>query len=191
MDNASGAAAADATSSGPQRRAPFRGFVLWMLLGAGLGTLATLVFFALQYRDPTPPLTPEIFNAALTRWKAAAPPNYDIEIRVTGPQAATYRAQVRGGKPHAAWRNDAPLTSLHSLGTWSVPGMFGTISRDIEAIERRAAGRAMPGSPELILKAEFDPQYSYPRRYRRIEWGSRRGSDAVTVTWEVVGFRVQ
>lgn len=68
--------------------------------------------------------------------------------------------------------------------------MFSTISRDLESEERRTAGRASPGMPQLILKAQFDARYHYPQRYRRIEWGSRRGSNAVTVTWEVVEFRV-
>ena len=68
-----------------------------------------------------------------------------------------------------------------------VPGMFSTISRDIEALERFKAGRERQ---ELILRAAFDPRYSYPQRYRRIEWGSRKGSDAVTVSWEVSEFKV-
>ena len=174
----------------PPRRSSLGQFVLFTLLGVGLGLAGMLVYFAIRYRDPTPRLTPEIFAAAQERWKAVAPSDYDIVIRVTGPQPATYRAVVRGGQPRQAWRSGEELTSVHSLGTWSVPGMFGTISRDLEAIERRASGRALPGTPELILKAEFDAQYSYPKRYRRIEWGSRRGSDAVTVTWEVTSFRL-
>ena len=68
--------------------------------------------------------------------------------------------------------------------------MFSTMARDVDVVERRAAGQAKPGETELILKAQFDPQYSFPQRYQRIEWGSRRGSDAVTVTWEVKEFRV-
>src|SRR5262245_3673828 len=174
----------------PGRRFAWWRFLLWSLAGGGLGVAATLVVAAIVSRDPTPALTPALFDAAHERWKANPVADYDIEIRVTGPQPATYRAEVRGGQPAAAWRNGVPLPSARTFGTWSVPGMFSTISRDVEAIQRRAEGRAPPGAPGLILRAEFDPQYSYPKRYRRIEWGSRRGSDAVTVTWEVVEFRV-
>jgi hypothetical protein len=167
-----------------------RRFLLWTLLGLCAGAIGTLVVLGIVSRDPTPALTEAIFNAAHERWQATAPPDYDITVKVSGPQAATYRAQVREGHARSAWRNGAPLASARTFGTWSVPGMFSTISRDVESIQRRAEGRAQPGAPELILKAEFDPQYSYPKRYQRIEWGSRRGSDAVTVSWEVVEFAV-
>ena len=40
--------------------------------------------------------------------------------------------------------------------------MFSTISRDIEAVERHAAGKADRFTPRLTLRAEFDPKYSYP-----------------------------
>ncbi|MBW8885585.1 MAG: hypothetical protein JF612_12615 [Planctomycetia bacterium] len=111
---------------------------------------------------------------------------YDIEIHVTGPKASTYRVEVRDGDPQAAWRNGQPLLTRRTFGTWSVPGMFATMSRDVEAIERAAAaGRA----PPLILRAEFDAQYGYPAKYRRIDNGSRKGSDAIAVTWDVIQFR--
>jgi hypothetical protein len=174
----------------PRPTSSLRRFLLWSLGGGCLGVIATLVVLAILHRDPTPGLTQAIFDAAHERWSGSAPANYDIETRVTGPQPATYRVQVRGGQALAAWRNAAPLTNAKTFGTWSVPGMFGTISRDLESEEQRTDGRARPGTPQLILKAEFDPQYNYPQRYRRIEWGSRRGSNAVTVTWEVVEFRV-
>lgn len=181
-----------APASAETARAPvLRRLVLWTILGVGSGIVATVAILAVISRDPTPPLTPAIFDAARHRWNSAAPASYDIEIRVSGPQPATYRAQVRDGQSRAAWRNGAPLTSLRTFGTWSVPGMFSTIGRDVEAIQQRAAGRAPPGAPELILKAEFDPKYSYPKRYRRIEWGSQKGSTAVTVSWEVVEFTVR
>jgi uncharacterized protein DUF6174 len=167
---------------------PFlRPFVLWTIIGGALGLLTMLVVVAATTRDPTPSLTPQRFDAARQRWKSAAPANYDIQVRVTGPQAAIYRVEVRGGEPHAAWRNEEPLTSHRTFGTWSVPGMFSTISRDLEAVERHAAGQERQ---ELLLRAAFHPQYGYPQHYRRIEWGSRRGSTSTTVAWDVTEFRV-
>src|SRR5438876_4481632 len=149
-----------------------RRFLAWTFIGIGMGLV--IVLFALRQRnyDPTPTLTPEAFEVAHERWNSAAPSSYDIEVCVTGPQAATYRAQVRDGEPQAAWRNGQPLTSRRTFGTWSVPGMFATISRDVEALERAVAHRA---TPPLILRAEFDAQYGYPVRYRRIDNGSRKG----------------
>ena len=169
---------------------PIARFIAWTLIGGMLGILATLVTLRVVNRDPTPLLTPELFYAAHDRWEEVAPPNYDIEIRVTGNQPATYRAQVRGGQAQAAWRNGQPLTTRRTFGTWSVPGMFSTISRDVEQLERQGAGKADPRFPPLILWAAFDPKYSYPARYRRTEWGSRKGSTAQEVKWEVTEFRV-
>src|SRR5262249_6144467 len=118
------------------------------------------------------------------RWQAVAPADYDIKVRVTGSQPAVYRVEVRGGQPQAASRNGEPLLSRRTFGTWSVPGMFGTISRDIEAIEKHAGGKADRFTPRLVLRAEFDATYSYPKRYRRIEQWSN-----VDVAWEVVEFK--
>ena len=137
--------------------------------------------------DPTPSLSPAQFHAANDHWNAHRIPTYDIEVKVTGPQAAVYRVQVRDGEAVAAWRNGQPLQSQRTFGTWSVPGMFSTMSRDVEAIER--AAREHQQRP-LILRAAFNPEYGYPERYRRIDNGSRKGSDSMAVTWDVVEFRV-
>ena len=156
-------------------------------MGIGVGVVIALIWLRQRTYDPTPDLTPQIFEAAHERWKSTAPLNYDIQVRVTGPQAAVYRVEVRDGEPQAAWRNDQPLTSRRTFGTWSVPGMFSTMSRDVEAIERAAeAHRQLP----LILRATFHSTYGYPEHYRRIDNGSRKGGDAIAVTWDVIDFRV-
>jgi hypothetical protein len=162
-------------------------FVIWTLVGLALGMVGGLIVLRQVHYDPTPTLTPELFGQAHERWKALAPANYDVEVRVTGPQAAVYRVEVRDGQPQAAWRNDQPLNSRRTLGTWSVPGMFSTMSRDVDAVQRAASKGS---APPLILRAQFDPQYSYPVRYRRIDNGSRKGSDAIAVTWDVIRFHV-
>jgi hypothetical protein len=190
LDRAADADAVPDDAPTPRRRAASsasRRFVGWTFIGLGIGLVIVLFSLRQANYDPTPTLTPALFEAAHERWKAAAPPSYDIEVRVTGPQAATYRAQVRDGEPQAAWRNGQPLNSRRTFGTWSVPGMFATISRDVEALERAAERRA---PPPLILRAEFDAKYAYPARYRRIDNGSRKGGDAIAVTWDVVEFRV-
>lgn len=110
-------------------------------------------------------------------------PDYDIEVAVAGTQPATYEVRVRDGQAIEAFRNGKPLNQRRTFGTWSVPGMFSTMSRDVEAVERRERGEADPSTPRLTLRAEFDPKYGYPKRYQRIEWGS-----PVEVTWQVTHF---
>jgi hypothetical protein len=172
------------------RIGPVGKFIAWTLIGSALGVLATLAVLRIVYRDTTPPLTPELFHSAHEQWRKSAPPDYDIEIRVSGNQPATYRAEVRGGQAQAAWRNGQPLTTRRTFGTWSVPGMFSTMSRDVEQLERQRAGQADPRFPSLILRAGFDERFGYPARYSRIEWGSRKGTTAAAVTWEVTEFKV-
>ena len=163
-----------------------RRFVLGAVAGIGFGIIPALYLLRQASRDPTPTLTPHLFHAAHERWNAVAPPDYDIEVRVTGSQPAVYRVEVRDGEPQAAWRNGEPLTTRRTFGTWSVPGMFSTIGRDIEAVERHATGKAERFTPRLTLRAEFDPKYHFPKRYRRIQQWS-----TVEVAWEVVEFRVR
>jgi len=177
-------------TSAPRRLAAMSGlrrFVGWTFVGIGVGLVIVLFFLRQANYDPTPTLTPALFDAAHERWKAAAPPSYDIEVSVTGPQASTYRVEVRDGEPQAAWRNGQPLITRRTFGTWSVPGMFATMSRDVEALQRAAERDAQA---PLILRAEFDSGYRYPAKYRRIDNGSRKGSDAIAVTWDVTEFRV-
>ncbi len=163
-----------------------RVFVLWLLLGIVVGVVATLLILRSHIADPLPEMKPADFYAAREKWDKHELPNYDIEVQVTGTQGAQYRVQVRDGKAIAAWRNDLPLLQERTFSTWSVRGMFGTISRDIDRVERLAAGKAEPNTPRLTLRGEFDADTGYPRRYRRIEWGS-----AVEVSWQVTKLEPQ
>src|SRR5436305_14187045 len=100
---------ADSVLKEPPARARFRRFFVLFLIGLLVGTAVALFGLRIIHRDPTPTLTPEIFHAAHERWKKVAPADYDIEVRVTGSQPATYRVEVRRGEAVAAWRNGNPL----------------------------------------------------------------------------------
>jgi hypothetical protein len=168
------------------RRNNMRTFVLWLLGGLVIGGVAMIFFVRWKYGNALPAITPADYIAARERWKSVAPADYDIEVQVTGTQAATYRVEVRGGEATAAWRNDMPLIQQRTFGTWSVPGMFGTMSRDIETLDKHTKGTADASTPRLTLRARFDPHYGYPAAYRRIQSGSR-----VEVTWRVTKFTVR
>jgi hypothetical protein len=170
----------------PRRDSALKRFVIWAFIGLAVGGVIALVALRQIHLDPTPGLTPQQFYAAHDAWKAHPVLDYDVEVRVTGPQAATYRVEVRRGEPQTATRNGQPLTSRRTFGTWSVPGMFSTISRDVEALERAAdAGRP----PPLILRAAFSER-GVPEHYRRIDNGSRKGGDSIAVTWDVTEFHI-
>jgi hypothetical protein len=190
IDRASNAAESEIdTAALPAARfsSDTRRFVIFTLLGIGGGLIAVLLVVRQIHYDPTPSLSPKQFHAAHDHWKSHKISNYNIEIKVTGPQASVYRVEVRDGEAVAAWRNGQPLNQHRTFGTWSIPGMFSTISRDVEAIElAEKQGQQRP----LILRAEFQAESGYPEHYRRIDNGSRKGSDSITVTWDVTEFRV-
>jgi hypothetical protein len=175
-----------AASETPRQRSLGCTFMLWLGAGLFLGAIATLVFLRWKYADPLPEISPADFYAARDRWQKNGPASYDIEVRVTGSRGALHRVEVREGQAIAAWINGRPHSQQRTYSTWSVPGMFGTIGRDIDHLERRAAGKADQSTPRLTLRAEFDAQTGYPARYRRIEWGS-----PVEVSWEVVKFEAK
>jgi hypothetical protein len=112
------------------------------------------------------------FVEAQQQWQGHALNDYVIVTHVTGLQAATYQVDVRQGEVVEASRDDQPLADVRTWGTWSVPGMFTTIERDL-------ANK----SADLHLRAEFDSQWGFPRRYLRLDWRS-----GYEVTWNVTLF---
>jgi hypothetical protein len=153
--------------------------------GLVLGLLAMIGIAIATRGNISPRLTPEAFQAAMAKWKHEGPQDYNIEIQVRGNQPATYYVEVRGGDARLALRNGKPLTQRRTFSTWSVPGMFATMSRDVDALERRAAGQRDASTPDLNLRATFDPRYGYPARYRRLQYRS-----SVEVEWEVTRFEI-
>lgn len=164
---------------------------LWLRVFAGItaGIVISLIGMAaiavLSQGRASPLLTPELFETAQAKWKEQQPRDYNIEVVVRGNQPATYYVEVRGGDALLALRNGKPLTERRTFGTWSVPGMFATMSRDVDALVRRAAGQQDKSVPNLNLRATFDPRYGFPAKYRRLEYRS-----SVEVEWEVTRFDV-
>ena len=163
--------------------------MLGLMIGLMLGIVVTgmvMLFYSWSGRSGVSPrLTPEQFRQAQAKWKLEEPRDYDIEIEVRGNQPATYFVEVRDGNARLALRNGRPLMQRRTFSTWSVPGMFATMSRDVDALERHATGRADASTPDLNLRAAFDPRYGYPARYRRLQYQS-----SVEVEWEVTRFEI-
>lgn len=139
-----------------------------------LGGLIGFLLWAASQRDPTPRLEQSLFDDARARWQQAGIKDYTIEIKVEGSQPATYQVWVENGIAVRATRNQNPLTQRRTFETWSVPGMFGTIDRDLQQNKRT------PGEQRLVLRAQFDPQNGVPLRYNRLAY--QGGGD---VLWNV------
>ena len=112
--------------------------------------------------------------------------DYRVEVRVTGRQAATYCVEVRGGQVQKATRNGQPLKQQRTMGTWSVPGMFHTIEKDLQNVELHASGRADQATPRPKLRCRFETKLGYPQQYYRIETSGRIYN--AEVSWQVVSF---
>ena len=98
-----------------------RRVLLGLLAGLAFGILLMVILATLQKGSAARRLTPELFRTAAETWKKGEPPDYDIEVQVTGNQPATYFVEVRGGEAILALRNGKPLTQRRTFSTWSVP----------------------------------------------------------------------
>ena len=116
------------------------------------------------------------FEVAREKWSKAKISNYEISVKVKGMQPGEYDVVVENDIATAATYDGRALTRQRTFGTWSVSGMFDTLSRDLETNDR---------DNNLMLQAIFDPEFGYPTKYARIEL--KTGShDALQ--WEVTRF---
>lgn len=156
------------------------------MVGASLALICVLAVFVIwSRRGRLPEINQQALDEAFEAWQSVAPPSYDIETNVSGRQPAVYAVQVRDGNVTTATRNGAELKQIRTMGTWSVPGMFDTIERDLLNSAADAKDRITPQSPRVTVRGRFHPQWHYPQTYQRIEWGS-----PYEVTWSVTRFEV-
>ena len=160
-------------------------FVVAGLMGAGVAFVVVILAMAVFNRQDSPAVTASTLSAASRLWDATGPDDYDLEVKLTTRQTELHRVEVRGGEVRAYSRNGRPMTRRRTFGTWSVPGMFSTIERDVANVKRFEEGSAEQNCPKLTLWGTFDADYGYPKKYHRIEWGSD-----VEVSWEVTQFKV-
>jgi hypothetical protein len=177
----------DSTESSPRIRR-IAMYTTAGLLGIAAGLLGLLAVVILRHQQDLPKLSPDQFYEAKARWSKNAPPSYNIEITVTGRQAAVYYAEVRDGEAFAAMRNGEVLSRVRVVDTWTVPGMFTTIQSDVSNLEKHLAGTADRNTPQVLLRAYFDKRLGTPLRYHRTElrqWGPND-----EVMWDVTRFEI-
>ena len=157
-------------------------FVLASLALAIAGVVLALQYFVVEH---IPDLTDAKLASATKRWQEKGPANYDMDIEIRGAEPGSAHVEVRNRVVTAATR-DGRVTPEHTWNTWSVPGMFETLSRDIEIAEDpEKAIQAAPGT-KWRLRCEFDPVLGYPRRYHRMVTGG-----GPEVYWRVAQFNAK
>ena len=176
----------EANAASPKQTPARRSRASAVVWGGVCALVTALVIGAIYAFTATGPRLPEIdqaqLDAARATWKQKGPADYDITVAVSGTRAARYHVEVRDGQAVRATRDGDPLKDPRTLGTWSVPGMFDTMQSDVDHMTKPIQINARE-SHRVSPRAEFDAQYGYPRRYRRIEWGS-----SIEVGWEVTHF---
>ena len=134
--------------------------------------------------SPPPPLRESDFQAAVARWEKHGPRNYSLEILVgvQGQRGSTVLLEVRDRQPIAMTR-DGLVPKRHAWDVWTIEGQFEMIERELENAANPQPAFGVKNPSQVVLRAEFDPQLGYPRRFHRDVLGKRQ-----SMQWEVVRF---
>ncbi len=166
---------------------PSRGFrparlLLGMLLGAaaiGAGVLT----YAFLNRNSTPLVDRAAYEAASQRWDAHGPKDYNLDVELTGNRPGRIHVEVRNGEATKMERDGVVPRQERTWYYWTVPGMMDTIAEELEMAETPAESFGAPGASQVIQRAEFDPQYGFPRKYDRVVLGAD-----FEIHWQVTNF---
>jgi hypothetical protein len=151
---------------------------------ASIALAAVCVAFALQYfvAERLPELTDSTLQTATERWQKNGPKSYDVEIELRGAQPGKVHVEVRDKEVELETR-DGHTPGRWTWDTWSVPGLFDTLTQDLQISENPEAQiQAAPGT-KWRLRCEFDPQLGYPLQYHRLVTGGPE------VFWRVTSFQ--
>lgn len=152
----------------------------WVAGGLSFTLLLGIVFFAPFKRGR--PLTRERLREARRRWREKDLKDYDLEIRVGGSQRAFHRIQVRGGKVVRMTTGGADVGSRPGR-YWTVEGLFGFLETELEHAGKPERAYGVKDPSQVVLRAEFDPEWGFPRRFLRHVMGR-----SLEARWEVISF---
>jgi hypothetical protein len=135
-----------------------------VLLAAGLVWLIKTLLPGL------PQISAADLAAAQARWQAAEVRDYDLTVVLAGRKSEEIKTTVRGGEPTAVTRNGLPLKDERTMRPWTVPGLLETIETDLDNAAHPAE-KFGSADVRVVLRAEFDPTYGFPRRYLQQIYG--------------------
>jgi len=160
--------------------------VLAAVGGVALACAVSLIVLVAIWRDPTPELTPEALEAARDRWERHGPTSYDLELAIAGNRPGTVRLEVRDGVATSFTRDGHTPAQRRTWDYWTVDGQFDTLERELEnAGDPQQTYRTDAGA-RVMLKAQFDEHYGYPRKFVRSVPGGQQD-----MQWEVQRFEMR
>ena len=153
--------------------------VFGLLAGIALAVVVALIVF----RDRTPDLTEADLDAAEGRWEERGPQSYDMDLVIEGNRPGPVHVEVRQGQVTHMTRDGVEPKQRRTWAVWAVGGLFETIRQELDKAADPAEGfQTAPGS-RMVQRAQFDSQYGYPAKYRRIVLGSN-----LELRWDVTRF---
>jgi hypothetical protein len=157
---------------------PHAGRRLILLLASAIVVVVAALMSLKYFVGGMPQIHLDDLAAARDRWQTAEVADYRLTVVLVGRQSGELKIEVRGGRPVGMTRNNIAVKAERSWDPWTVPGMFETLETDFDN-----AGHAEEkfGGGEVVMRAEFDPQYGFPRRYLHQILG-RHGDLEWTVT---------
>ena len=157
-----------------------------ILLGIGLGAVVALVVAAalvIAKRPNEARLTEADYEAAMAGWDEKGPASYDVDVELSGKRPGTIHVEVRDRQVTHMIRDGVEPRQRRTWDVWSVPGMFDTLGQELENARNPAASFNTPAASQMVMWAEFDVKYGYPRRYDRVVLGAD-----FEVHWRVTRF---
>ena len=167
----------------PRRRLRASDVVLGAAAGALVTFVAIVVVVVLSRRHTAPPLTAAALADAQQRWQKNGPADYGMDLIVTGRQASHYHVEVQAGQPSRVLRNDQPTTS-RTWHYWTVPGLFEVLEHDMDCSDDPTRGFGARRGSQAVLRAVFDAELGYPRKFERLILGEPH----LDMTWQITRF---
>lgn len=168
-------------SPGAERKILQKLGIIAFLLVAAVGIIAVVLLF--QSNRMTD-VTQENLDAAVELWENARSEidGYSATIEVEGGMPGVYRISVSSGEVESVTFNDSPLELERTRAVWTVEGMHEMVDLDLHRKQQLAQG----GNNTFVTRASFDPEFGYPKKYVRFDYGTKQ-----TVTWTVTSFVVR
>ncbi|MEX0678676.1 MAG: DUF6174 domain-containing protein [Pirellulales bacterium] len=157
-----------------------------LMLGVASGLAVVLVAVlavAFLWRDNTPRLTESDYEAAVARWDANGPADYNLDLELAGNRPGKIHVEVRDGRAVHMTRDGVEPKQERTWYYWTVPGQLDTIGQELEMARDPAESFASPKATGMVIWAEFDPQFGYPVRYDRVVLGTN-----FEIHWKVTRF---
>jgi hypothetical protein len=151
---------------------------------ASLVLALVCIALALNYfvAERLPELTEEKLRTAMALWQKAGPVSYDMDIELRGARPGMVHVEVRDKEVELETR-DGRTPGRWTWDTWSVPGLFDTLSLDSDIAQDPQRQIQANAGTAWRLRCEFDPKLGYPVVYHRLVSGGPE------VYWRVTAFQ--